>query len=1407
MSVLDGAEFTEKSKEIPPFLNSALYLEGPMGSGKTRRLRHETARLLDTEPASSMLVLCSNHARQKQFIDSLLSARQTPLAQLPVYTYAGFVRNTLFNYWPLVEQIMAATLKRGAPCIRPELSGLEDSELMLRFLLARLRRDSLQTGQPVFDNFPGSDMHIYKQVVRRLRLRSENQLSRQQMQERSVLMDEMCRTEVAWLETQFDRESYVLRVLDPNKQLDIFSSLLNQDNVMSQWLKRDIRHLIVDDVDETIPAQQRLIEFLSPTLDTLILAADVDGGSRRGYLNAYPYGWEDLKKLRPGTVEPLERSDASAEAAKILLANWKSPTEFQPLPSMVKLVDDFTTRVEMMEQVVEDIAAMLETGYQAGDFALVLPKTDFLSFYQLQNRLNRRGVPVQLLSGTKRPSDNPKCKAFITLLQWANCAHWKIQPSRWEIKTVLMQALQLHYLPEFSGEALETLAQHIADALPEVESTGRLLPVMELLPIEFSEMAKARYQVLARWLEKAPKLPFDKQLYSAFQDILSQYASERDGYMDLNRIIQSYLRQREIYKGLTEGGGVVEGMESPEAFNRWWLEQVKSGSMADTPEMPEAVNPEALVIATPQKMIDSEVYRKVQCWLDVGSREWARSDNAPLYNAWVHSAVWDGSTTAFTEDFNESVIRARAGHITRTLMLLATQQVRAYASELDDLGGAQLGLLKPRLLAQPEINPNAKLERATLREDQLPVLQYRSGTMSISAVPGAGKTFVNVELLLELIERGVEPDSILVLTYMDSAAKTLLGRLKKKLAGITAKLPVVSTIHSLAFRILTENDHALLLGYHPDDMTILDDFSRGELLGRVASVTQPESTKNLNDWQRAIDRGVNHVKMFGLREVEIEHQIRQMPGNFRLSEFFPALKLYNQEMRQQGFLDFTDLITKAVEILQRFPDVREKYQRQFTYIIEDEAQDSSRLLQEFIRLLGGDKPNLIRTGDTNQSITTTFSSADTSVFRDFIKNAEHQVPMDRSGRCAPEVIALANAWIHKAGALTGLEAAFSPVDMLAVPGQNPDLLFAPQTLTFDLDRQEEEWLVERIQSIIAEQPKASIAVLVRTNRQVNDVANSLQKAKIPAVGLSDQLGMNPVFSLILTALRLIASPGDLPLQCHWYALLLENNMISGDADCKQFMAEHPLVYHSPLELRHETLKQWHYDFVDFGRQAAGGNISALIARIVDRYCLTVAERSNGYLCALMAQDILNDNTEIVNLSPLEIVIEKFTAFQRSWRGKKGFSDLLLKHGDQVVQVMSIHKSKGQEFDVVFMPFMQAEHFPHQAESIRFDESDKLIMELDRIVAKKAGQPFNDSYQEQKKREKIEEEARLIYVGLTRAKRALYLSAHKQGMGRFNKLKNVELAVAFRLLSDLLQPPAVETNNVIHFPGEALEKDA
>lgn len=1385
-----------------------LYVEGPLGSGKTSRLLAETSRLLDTHPASSILVLCSNHARQRKFIESLLTCRTESLAQLPVYTYAGFVRNTLFDYWPLVEQDIVSVLKKGEPRIRPELSGLEDSELMLKWLLARLRQDAAAKGQAVFDNFPGTDQHILKQVVRRLRLRSENQLSRTDMVQRSELLEEMCRTETAWLEKQFDIESYTLRVLDPNKQLDIFNNLMQKDNALSQWLKQDIKHLVVDDVDETIVAEQRLIEFLAPGLDTLILAADVDGGSRRGYLNAYPYDWEALKQLCPGETVTLQRTDTSFQAAQTLLANWKEPLHFQPLPKTVQLFEQFMTRVEMLEQVLEDILALLEAGYNAGDLCLVLPKTDFLSFYHLQTRLNQRGIPVQLLSGTRRPSDNPKCKAFITLIQWVNCRRWATVPSRWEIKTLFMQVLQFHYLPEFTEAALDELSKALFDGVTQATS-GPLLPLLpsiEALPVQLGLDARMRYQTLADWLAKAEYLSFDQQLYSAFKDVLALFANERDTYADLNRIIQSYLRQHEIYKGLIANVGSVDGLPIGADFDRWWLEQVKSGTMADTPEMPEAVNPEAIIIATPQKIIDTEVYRKIQFWLDVGAREWARSDNAPLYNAWVHSAVWDGSSTAFTEEFNEAVIRTRAGHITRTLMLLATEQVRAYASELDDLGFTQVGLLKPRLLNEPEPQSQTPMERAILRVDQAPVLQYRSGTMAISAVPGAGKTFVNVELLLELISQGVEPDRILVLTYMDSAAKTLLSRLKKKLYGVTHKLPVVSTIHSLAFRILTENDHAVLAGFLPEDMTILDDYGRADILSRVAMATQPESSKNVGDWQRAIDRGVSHVKMFDVSEAAIRQQLQQMPGNFRLAEFVPALALYNQELQRQGALDFTDLITKAVDLLRKYPDIRAKYQAQFTYIIEDEAQDSSRLLQEFIQLLGGETPNLIRTGDTNQSITTTFSSADTAVFRDFIKAADTAVHMDYSGRCAVEIITLANRWIVEAAQLPGLEQAFEAVAMQPVVGKNPDLLHPPHAQLFEMDRLEETWLVERIQELRSEQPDASIAVLTRNNTHVNRITGLLHQAKIPAVSLSEQLNVSPVFALILTTLQLLATPNDLALQSRWHKLLVDAQIIPESPARRAFLESAPLVYQSPTTLQDEFLRQWYYDFLDFGRQAAGGNISVLIVRMSERFCLSVQDRSNGYLCALMAQDILNTFQHLVHLSPLEIVIHQFEAFQRSWRGKKSFGDVLVEHGSQVVQVMTIHKSKGQEFDVVFMPFLQADYFPHEGDGIRFDESDKLIQELDRIVVNQVGKAFPENYPDAKKREKIEEEARLIYVGLTRAKRALYLSAHSQSMTRYNRLRNVEPSMAFKILERCLNP-APARDNVIPFKEESSNAQA
>jgi len=1452
------------------------YVEGPLGSGKTSRLLQHTKILLESVPASSILVLCSNHNRKERFVERLLADINRPLAQMPVYTYAGFVRNTLFNYWPLVEDI----LKQGQAIIQPHLSGLEDSELILRLLLSQLRTQRhLQGFPPPYEDFPGNDNHILKQIVRRLRQRSENQLTREDMAIRSSLLNETCQEETSFLEQQFDRISYRLRTLDANKQLDVFHSLIKADNPLSSDLRSKIKHLLVDDVDETIHAQQLFIQWMAPSVESLVLAADVDGGSRRGYLNAYPYDWQALKAQRPGPTDVLERSDLFYTAGQTLLRNWYRQDSFEVLPPVIQSAPSTMTRLEMLSQVVDDLMAALSSGAKAGDFCIILPKTDFLSLHQLSSRLHRLGLPFQLLSGTQRPSDNPACRAFLTLIHWANVRRWGYAPSAIDLKNCLIHGIDALIWPGIQEASLDALVQILCSRAIEVIQFPKdsLLPLPSLIPeslylfesestfpsdlkteisseqsasnsisekategladilsfpksndnaifnvdepiseineIQFQSsepIVQASIQKLALWLEKAQNLSFDRQLFSAFQDLMSHFTSEfkaeRNAYRDLNRIIESYIRQKKIFDELV--CSQPADTELTPDFDRWWFTQIKNGAVADTPDAPDEIEPDSVIIATPQKVIDAEVYRKRQLWLDITCREWARSDNAPLYNAWVHSAVWDGSNTAFSEEFNEAVIRARAGHITRSLMLLATEAIQTYASELDDLGGSQESLLEPRLQTTVLLG-DTEIQRAALRPDQAPILEYRYGTMAISAVPGAGKTFVNVELLLELIENGVEPDSILVLTYMDAAAKTLLSRLKKKLAGITRKLPVISTIHSLALRILTENDQALLLNRMPDDITILDEFARGELLTQVSSATRPESARKESDWLRAIDRAVSHAKMMGLRPADIAASSSK---TFRVSEFLPAYEAYEKSLFESGSLDFSDLIRNAIYILTSYPDVRARYQERFRYVIEDEAQDSSRTLQEFIQLLGGERPNLIRTGDTNQSITTTFSSAEPAVFRNFILEADSTVLMDQSGRCAAEVMDLANYWIRAASAESGLEKAFQPVDMKAVEGHNPALIEPLHSQLFTNELAEESWLTQKIIDFKTQHPHASVAVLVRNNFQVNRVSGFLQAAGIKAVSLSENINASPVFKRVLNTLRLLANPGDLTLQKAWVKNLQDAGLLP---DTKQmqarlnFLETASLLYAQPTELEDEWLTQWHYNLIDFSRQTASANLGNLIAKLADILCPLPDDRSNGYLCALMAAEILKETRQqmgelnehaLLSHSALDIVIARFEAFQRSWRGRKGFGDLLDRHGSEVVQVMTLHKSKGQEFDAVFIPFLQASAFPHQMSAIRFDESDKLIRDLDRVAVAKQGQrviadhELNSRYVDGKKREKIEEEARLLYVGITRARKALYLTAHQQAY-KFQRLQQTEPALAFQKLSAYLNtkeetPPAL-----------------
>jgi hypothetical protein len=624
------------------------------------------------------------------------------------------------------------------------------------------------------------------------------------------------------------------------------------------------------------------------------------------------------------------------------------------------------------------------------------------------------------------------------------------------------------------------------------------------------------YQAVQDFLQTAQTWTFEQQLLRTFHRFITPLASQSQSFNDVNRLIASYRRQAALVDRLQR---LTPRAQFPQ-FARYWMGLLKHGVVADTPNTPQTIDPNALVIASPQKLIDFNVKRPLYLWLDVSATDWARTDTAPLYHAWVHSASWDwlggtqegqtlpspqeekvprerrmrslhpanttspvlrrwrfdhpllkrrgkykavkpiesvqdpspcpapmsvggeGSSTLKDQATMDALTRHRAGHLTRGLMMLSTQHIMAFSSQLDDLGELQQGWLAPRLvlptptgetlIGASETRAKRLLDsRNRLRDDQKAVLAYTGGTMALSAVPGAGKTFVNVELIIQLVLGGfpggypngqpIPADKILVLTYMDSAAKTLIQRLRHELNGLSQTMPAISTIHGLARRILSDGDAVQALGYTLEDMTLLDDTEQQAILQQVAQATLPEGDTNADSWKGLVATGISLLKS---RDMDLDtwlarlkrlptaqktQDILRMTASF--SRLQPAVEAYKQTLHSQGKIDFDDLILSAIKVLERSDSLRDKLQQRYTVIIEDEAQDSSPLLQRFLRLLGGSQPNLIRTGDTNQSILGTFTAADPEGFRSFIKQAQHVVTMTQSGRCAPQIINLANSLV------------------------------------------------------------------------------------------------------------------------------------------------------------------------------------------------------------------------------------------------------------------------------------------------------------------------------------------------------------------------------------------------------------
>jgi DNA helicase-2/ATP-dependent DNA helicase PcrA len=435
----------------------------------------------------------------------------------------------------------------------------------------------------------------------------------------------------------------------------------------------------------------------------------------------------------------------------------------------------------------------------------------------------------------------------------------------------------------------------------------------------------------------------------------------------------------------------------------------------------------------------------------------------------------------------------------------------------------------------------------TPRPSQQNILRYTGGRLGIAAVPGAGKTHILSALAAKIIQEGQLQDGqeLLIVTLVNSAVDNFRTRIESFFDNKVAVLYKyrVRTLHGLAHDIVREKPARVGL---EERFGIIDEREAGFIRREAVNAwlashslddyLDPALDQSKRDWVRR-DQLPNMLDSLALAFIRSSKDRLLTPEKLRakLDASFSPLPLaelgwsiyadYQRALAYRGAVDFDDLIRLALTLLESDDEFLARLQYRYPYILEDEAQDSSKTQERILSLLSGDsgrgdpaptnRGNWVRVGDPNQAIFETFTTASPELLRAFIQN-NPSVDMPESGRSQPAVIALANHlidWVMTAHPIPEVRTALSVPYIVPVPAgdpqQNPPDV--PEAVKFISTKftpeQELEAVAKSVKGFVdsfadipvEEQP--TIAVLVPRNTRGVEVVTALRQRGIEPIEL------------------------------------------------------------------------------------------------------------------------------------------------------------------------------------------------------------------------------------------------------------------------------------------------------------------
>ena len=621
---------------------------------------------------------------------------------------------------------------------------------------------------------------------------------------------------------------------------------------------------------------------------------------------------------------------------------------------------------------------------------------------------------------------------------------------------------------------------------------------------------------------------------------------------------------------------------------------------------------------------------------------------------------------------------------------------------------------------------------AKLNDRQREAVLHKEGPLLILAGAGSGKTRVLTHRIAWLIEEGVMPWQILAITFTNKAAGEMRERVDAMLGG-SGQNVFVSTFHSMCVRILRRDIDRL--GYERD-FTIYDGDDQRTLMKQVIKALDL-------DPKMYRERGVLAEISAAKNEMKDAELYAREAADLRERNIARLYEEYEKQLKKNNALDFDDLLLRTVELFREFPEVLAGYQERFHYIMVDEYQDTNTVQFELLRMMSARYRNLCVVGDDDQSIYK-FRGANIENILSFERSfpGAHVVRLEQNYRSTKRILRAANGVIrHNLG---------RKEKSLWTENEEGEM---PRYQEYETAGAEAEAVIR--EAVASPYPLRDQAILYRTNAQSRLFEEKCIRQNVPYIIVG---GVNfyqrREIKDILSYLRITANGVD-DLACERIINVPKRGIGQTTVSrVREYAAERGMSFYDALREAEQVpgvgaaaarkIRGFVEVIEDFRKRALEPELSLkeLIAAVRDE---------TGYAEELKKEGEIEAETRLENIDEL---INKAASYDEEREGlssgpEAGGGDRLAgfleevalvsdidrrSDTEDVLTMMTLHSAKGLEFDKVYLCGMEEGLFPSSA-SINGDDPEA----------------------------EIEEERRLCYVGITRARRSLRLSSARERM--------------------------------------------